>query len=237
MNVADFKTRLAGFMSRATTDFVNGTVDQLLCAINDARRSAQMRYNFQRFRTEGFISTSILGADFTTTVYPTPAVTTALGVKLIEKAWTYNTRSISAGTLYERAEQLDYRTDRQLGESLPLAGTGTNINNYQRTTTETTGRTIAWVKGSKFYVNAETAAYYLVEIVSFAPDLIDADTTDFFLTYGQQWLLFSAAQILNGYLKEDQRVAISQKALEKAWEELCQFDSDVAISNDSGDWD
>lgn len=234
MTVADFKTRVASFVSRSTSDFTIGGVDEILCAINDARRSAQRSYTFKTLRKDAFITTSILGANFQTACKLTPGGT-AVKVKLIEKVWTYTERTISAGTLYERGSEVDYRTDRQLGSALPYAGSGSNLTD-QRITTNYTGHTIAWTKGLKFFVNAEADTTYLVEVVERLDDIV-AETSDFFIDNAQDWLLWKTLECLNGYLKEDQRVAINTVILNRSWETFTQWDSDVSNSNDAFDLD
>lgn len=241
MTLTDFKTRLAGFMTRVPADFVNGSVDQLLEAINDARRAAQRTYVFQTLRDEAYIQTSIIGSDFRANMKSDATGTgTAVKVRNIEKIWEFQARTIPAGTLNERTAEVDFRTDRSLGQGLPLAGTESDWrrqNNY--ITANYTGRTIGWVKGAKVYTSSDTTNWYLCEIVKLAPDLTDDASAvgDFFLDFGADWLLFASAQVLNGYLKEDQRVAISAALLSRSWETLTNFDSSVNSSNDAGDLD
>lgn len=225
-------------MTRNETDFVSGTVDQLLLAINDARRYAQRKYNFRRLRTEGFLQTSMLGAVFTT-AYPTPVVSapSAITVKLIEKVYNYTTRSVAAGTLYERTAELDYRRESELYKSLPMSGVGTTRSPNTFLTMPTAGRSVAWTKGQKLFINSESLEWYLLDIVEQKPDLIGTETSDFFIDNAPDWLLFKSIQMLNGYLKEDHRVAISQRALEDSWETFTQFDSDVDNANDAVDLD
>lgn len=234
MTVADFKTRVASFVSRSSSDFTSGGVDEILCAINDARRHAQRSYTFKTLRKDVFLETSILGADFQTACKLTPGGT-AVKVKLIEKVWQYTTRTISAGTLYERTAQLDYRTDRQLGSGLPLAGSGASSDSF-RITEPYTGHMIAWTKGLKLFVNVEASATYLVEAVERLDD-ITTETSDFFIDNAQDWLLWKTLECLNGYLKEDQRVGINTAILNRSWETFTQWDSDVSNSNDAFDLD
>ncbi len=222
-------------MSRQAADLDVDGVDHLLCAINDARTMAQNLYTFRRLRTDAFIKTSMLGADYTTAVKATPSDGgTQVLIKLIEKVWEFQQRTISAGTLYERSAQIDYRSDRAPSMSLPLAGTSRTTYDY-RQTTNCTGNTFAWIKGSKFFVNYEAATWVLVEVVQKLPDLEGDESSDFFIDNAPNWLLWQSIQCLNGYLKEDQRVSVSQRLLTDAWEAFTQWDIDTTASNDAGD--
>jgi hypothetical protein len=65
------------------------------------------------------------------------------------------------------------------------------------------------------------------------PDLAGSETSDFFIDKYQNWLLYATLQNLNGFLKEDQRVAISASLLDKAWAEATFDDS---RSGSQGEW-
>ena len=237
MNVADFKSRVAGFMSRNTADFVQGSVDQLLCAINDARRMAQQRYTFKRLSRDGFIRTSILGSDIALNGRVTPEdAGTLMVMKSIHGVYTFQSRSIPAGTFYERTSELDYRKERELYADLPLGVPYASSQNNHLTQTNT-GRGIAWMSGQSLYTNSDTANYYSVKCTELLPDLAGSESSDFFITNAEHWLVFAAAQILNGFIKEDQRVVISNAAMQTAWENFTQFDADVASSDDGLDLD
>lgn len=237
MNVADFKSRVAGFMSRNTADFVQGSVDQLLCAINDARRMAQQRYTFKRLSRDAFIKTSILGSDIALNGRATPADGGVLVVfKSIQEVYTFQTRTIPAGTFYERTSKLDYRKERELYADLPLGVPyASSQNNFL--TQANTGRGIAWMSGQSIYTNNDTATYYSVKCIELLTDLAGSESADFFITNAEHWLVFATAQILNGFIKEDQRVVISNAAMQTAWENFTQFDADVASSDDGLDLD
>lgn len=227
MNVTDFKAMVAGFMTRSTTDFVHGTTDQLLLAINNARREAQQRYTFKRFAVDSFIKTSVLGADISTAKLTPEDGGTLIPLKSVDGVWEFQTRAIPAGTFYERTAEVDFRKEREMYANLPLAGATVTRTPNNYLTSGTTGRIIGWFKGQKIYTNVDTATWYSLSGTQLLPDLAGSETSDFFIDNGQSWLLFATAQILNGFLKEDQRVVISERALEASWTKLTQFDGDI----------
>ncbi len=221
-------------MSRTSADVTDGSVDQALCAINDARRLAQRLYTFKRLSTMAFVETSALGASFVNAKETPSDAGVAIKLKLIEGVWEFTERAIAAGTLYEKAAQIDFRTEREVGRGLPLAGSGAeSIDN--RTTDTYRGRTIAWTRGEKLFVNYEAETWVLVDAIQLLPDLVGDEASDWFIDNAEDWLLFQSAQILNGYLKEDQRVAISQRLLDRSWETFTTWDAETTNSNDAVD--
>lgn len=221
-------------MTRPESDFVVDGIDHLLAAINDARSDAQKRYKFRRLSQDAFIKASIIGTDFQTVKLTPEDSGTDLVVRNIEKVFTFQTRTIAAGTTYDKMAEVDFRTERQLTNSIPYAGASNT--NYERYCGDSC-MMLAWTKGDKFFVTSDSDIWLMVEVIRWLPELADGGSEDFFLKYAPEWLLWASMQCLNGYLKEDQRMVISERKLANAWEAFTNFDSETTNSNDSNDLD
>ena len=67
--------------------------------------------------------------------------------------------------------------------------------------------------------------YFLYfEAVKWLPPLVADSDTNFIMTYGYDYMLYSSLQELNFYIKEDQRFEINTMLLRKAEEGLMQWD-------------
>ena len=215
MNVANFKKLVAGYVNRDAASFVVNGVDLLLEAINQAKLAAQREHDFFVMRSYGFIQTSQAGADFTTSVYPTPTITTALNVKRIRRVFTYAT----SGSVYIKNARYRLLSEEDWDQQLPVIDT-TNLNIYSDT------RLMVYLSGTNLYItNTSTLSWVYLTIFKILPDYVDADVGDFFTINGRDWLLLKSIQMLNFYLKEDQRVGISNSALQDRWNSLLTLDN------------
>ena len=110
---------------------------------------------------------------------------------------------------------------------------------------------LQWGYGSKFYYCVRMGNLVYIEpatlqnlgqtftlgfdaFVWFPPYDTSVWTTDFFLDYTYDFLMYKALEELNFYLKEDQRVPISQQRMEKLWLDAVAWDNGLsANSSDS----
>lgn len=229
MTYAEFATTVTAFMNR--TDLV-GTPNLVMVCANMAKSYAQRKHNFKMARGRAFISSSIDGAELSTAT-ATPGGS-AVVIKKVEAAWLCAT----SGSNYRKGSRIPFIT---LGDSklyydvtstdwAPPAGDLTWLPSENR----------VFIQGTKIFLLSQTTAQpMLLDCILQVPDYSGATpTVDFFLTYHSDWLIAKTLDLLNIYIKDDQRVMISSSRLDDAWTSVISFDEDFAEGQtdiDSGD--
>ena len=237
MTTANFKTRVANYIGRAPSVFVDAATgfDNLLAAINDTRRDAQLMYNWQGLRTPGFININgSAGAPWSTPSAAAPhygpfhdyALSQPMTLKMIDSVWNY---TLDTNNVPLRTNRIDFGTEQQFKHLLPTNSGYPFTQNYPGNppffyNTIPSARMFAYVIGPQFYVNTSSLLGYpqstnqfMIVGLQMLGDLLGTETTDFFLGNYQTWCLLQTVMNLNNYVKEDQRVQVGQKSLSDAW--------------------
>ena len=232
MTLANLKLRIAALLNRDASLFVVGGVDNLLQAVNDARRAAQRDHSFQLAKRDVFLAVSPAGSNWQTACTLTPGGTTTQ-MKRVDGVWNYVSNPIpSGGVAYLRTSFIDSGVLGDFRRSLPLYDTSQLIvtNDPQWWSR----RTFWYLQGNLLKVTNLTATTtYLVEGIQWLPDLADGDPEDMFLTYFPDWLLYASVAALNVYLKDSERFPIDMTVMDRLWQSVKQMDGEVA---NSGDW-
>lgn len=211
-SVANLKTKIASYLNRAQSSFVNGAVDNLLEAMNDARRTAQLRYDFNHLKTRAFVSIPAAGVNWQTGATVTPGGA-ALPLKTIKEVWSYTTQN----GVYSKNDQIF------------LESSISDDYDFNRPSVQLSGPTM-YVRASG---SASFPISYMVEGVQWLTDLTGAETNDFFCDRGGTWLTYQTIQNLNLYLKEDSRVAIADSVVQRAWFDFIAWDGNITLSNNA----
>ena len=234
--------RVAAYIGRSNTSFTVGTVDNILSALNDSRSRAQQAYDWQQLRTIGAIKVNgSSGAPWYTPAtgygpYTSDAPGTAMYIKKIDTLWNYV--KDAAGNMGP-TNRIDFATEQQFKRLLPTNMGFPFTQVYPSGppyffNTIPTQQNFAYIIGTKLFVNTcATPTWFMFIGTQVLPDLAGSETSDFFIDKYQNWLLYATLQNLNGFLKEDQRVAISASLLDKAWAEATFDDS---RSGSQGEW-
>lgn len=235
MTLAAFKDMVAGYLTRTTSSFNNGTTDFLLQAINDARRAAQRSHDFELNRTDdAYLTTSAAGANWLTGCKTTPGGATAVQMKRLDQVWNYNTTTVASSTAYLRTSRINFADLGEVKRGFPKVA-GQDIV-YSIVSAAAPNQ--AYVVGQKLYLTGMTtnATVKLVGI-SFLPELVDGDSPDIFLTYFTDWLKFATIGALNVYLKDSERFPIDQNMLASLWQSVKTYDGVIANMGESSDLD
>lgn len=229
LTVADFKKRVAATVNRNASLFTVDSVDNLLAAMNDARRMAQRRHTFALLKTDAFLATSVAGANWMTGCKTTPDGATAVLMKKIDGVWNYATTTVGATTVYLRTSWIDMGIKGDYRRTLPLYDTAQLIITNQPA--EQTRRTFAYIDGQMLYItNVTSSTNYLLEGTKFLDDLAVGDTPDIFLTYFTDWLVYATIGALNNYLKDSERFPIDAAVEDRLWQTVVQMDGELAQS-------
>lgn len=229
MTIANFKARVAAYMNRDATVFTSGGVDNILEAMNDCRRFAQQSYRFSTLGTQAFIQTSAAGATWTTCKATPSAGGTDVPMRTIDRGWMYDV----SGSIYSRTVpisfDLDQRFDRLLANNVDILNAAASIG-----TPRPSVQQFLYIEGTTLYYNGvSTPTWIMVTGTKMLADLTSSDTTDFFTDHASNWLLLAVCQNLNGFLKDDQRVAISDAAVQRHWNALTEWDAQAGAM---GSW-
>lgn len=229
MTIANFKIKVAAYVNRDPASFVVSGFDVLLDAINDAHRECQQRVNFARNFTTGFIATNAFGVALSG-AKTTPGGATAVSFRVVTSAWEYVTSSVQ----YMKYKQIDFINEGDMKNFLPFADEyplGWPSVVAPTTAQQATMKRRAYYRpgdGKIYLTGVSDLTSIWIEGYQMMPDY-DAVTvtTDFILDNYHGWLLWATLQKLNGYLKEDQRVVISQSLLAQAWDVVMNDDSNI----------
>jgi hypothetical protein len=230
MTYAQFRNAVTAFTNRTEADLNKNGVDMVLIAANMAKAEAQRRKKFNMSRDRAFISAKADGTDisaFTTL----PGSGTAVKVAGIESVWLYS----FDGAYYTRARLVKMISSQDIRNYYPVGNSG-ELN--PAPVTQDSSTLVCYVRGTKLYFLGLTNAsgvYAMADVFKYMPDY-SGTNTDFFLDYHSDWLIAKTVDYLNIFLKEDQRVAISQGKLEATWTSVTAFDDDFAggSSDDAG---
>lgn len=223
-------------MNRTAGSFTVGTQDNLLNAMNDARRAAQRAHNFELLRTgDAYLTTSSGGAPWTTGCKTTPGGGTAILMKRIDSVWQYSSTVISSTTYYIPTARVPFDTSGDLKRNLPVVNTAYLTVNQQ---TPFVTAQFAYVVGINLFCTAipGTATYKLYGI-QWMDDLTGSEGPDIFLTYFTDWFRIATIFFLNTYLKDNERFPIDAQVLSAAFKSMTQMDGDVANMGEQANLD
>jgi hypothetical protein len=211
MTLASFKRRVAAFLNRAPSSFQANGVDEILEALNDVRRNAQLSYSFNALKTSCFMSFGTGAVDFTSAGHVAQDVLSAV-VPLKELEAVYDVGYARRHTLLPALEY---------NGSNGLNSTRTKINFF------TEGQTV-WAPA------VDTPTWFQVRGFRMLPDLTNNEPSDgaqdLFLNRGSSWAVLATAQLLNFTLKEDERVGISAAVVRGTWDAFVFWDSRDSVT-------
>jgi len=228
MTIADFKKRVGAIINRNPSLFVVDGHDNLLAALNDARRMAQRDHSFQLLKKDFFYQIGPSGATWTTGKLTPSSGGTDVAVKRVDTLWNFAEVS---GT-YARTSFIDSGVQGDYRRSLPVYDTSQLIITNQPSTY--VRRTFWYTQGDKLFVTNSTGpVWYLADGITFLDDLSDGSAPDIFLTYFTDWLVYATIGALNVYLKDSERFPIDAAVTNRLWESVKQFDGEIA---NAGQW-
>ena len=236
MTLANFKARVYGFINRSATLFTtteSASIDQVLYALNDARKDAQRQYNFELLRGDAFLTTSEIGANWQTGCKTTPGGATARLMKKIDGVYNYTTSTISAGTLYARTSRIDFGHVNDFRRELPV-DEGLMATNLTASSTLLARRKFAYMNGATLQlVSVDTATPVMLNGITWLDDMIDGDSPDIFLTYFSDWLFWNTLLQLNQFLKDSERINIDASFVNRLLQSMKEMDGQIANSGDN----
>lgn len=231
MTYTAFKTHVAAFLNRPEASFVNGSADLLARAIHKARLWAQRNHDFEYCRMAAQLTVSVTNGASLASVKDASDLSKAVAVKKIERAFLpLNDGSgsfpIELSTRPRHMEILRKRYEEQTNLDPTLTPSGITPTRFKLVQQ---GQMVYLSPPDATALGGSSVSVGL-DVVRWLPDYtadLGAWPSDFFLDYGEDFLLFRSASELNFFLKQDIRVSISKAALDDAWASLVAWDETI----------
>lgn len=241
-NVNKLKVAVCGFMKRKPEDFVRpagaDTVDLLLQACNNARLYAERMVDFELSTEQAYLNMPDImeGASLEdcitydtreedeedqvavrvkkiVTPFVTNNTTDLIPVKLVSKKWWNEKVKRRVQMVNDRTPPL--QTDDVLTTSeILLVQQGNTVFLYPASTNTFTNG----------------AAQLALDVIAWLPPYIEGSEEDFLLEFAFDWMMYRAIYELNYFLKEDERVAISDKLMNDSWMALVKWNDELVAS-------
>ena len=220
MTLGEMRQTVASFMKKKVEDFSPYGYDVLTWAINNARDSVQRECEFEYANTIAQLDVNLLSGSYitSTTRYGTAQTVVTRRVK---KAWEvlpntppFQGLSIPYMARWQDAQRLRTlnNTYDDISQSFPqtIQGEKYAVQHGQ----------LVYLVG---YAVTDTTQSIAMDVLFWLPPLIGSNDTDFILQYGEGYVVLKAVQLLNFYILEDERVSITDNAVQreamslKAW--------------------
>lgn len=234
-NTSDFlKVTVAGFMQRDPTVFqrtVGATsVDLLLQAANNARLYAERKIDFELSKVDVDVPgmTTGNGGNLMNAVLHSDGVTPARVKKIITPFLPASDGTQYPVEFWDR-KKWDDRVRARYEKQQP-----TDPSMLVRLTT---APFVVIQAGNTIYVAPNDASQFTttftlyLNVVRWLPPYLDGTENDFLLDNCFDWMMFYCISQLNFYLKEDERVAISEKMLEDTWDSMVKWNTELIMSS------
>jgi hypothetical protein len=236
------KQAVAGFCQRDIATFTrqDSGYDVLLQACNNARLYAERNIDFEKSFEQAYVVISDLtaGVNLSTAVtYDTRnAVTpTSVSIKKIVKPFIASTNGqLVPVTLWSKRKWND-----RLERKLELIDDRTAVNLEEGTSMEI----LVVQQADKIFVYpasttlfASGSATLALDVVKWLSEYTTNTDTDFLMTYCFDWLMYRTIYELNFYLKEDERVQLSDKLIQDSWDAMIRWNNEL-IESATGDTD
>lgn len=235
MTLGTFRSMLAGYVGRDTGSFITNGVNLLDRATNQARKWAERQHRFECARE------SVIVAD----VSLTDGGLLSSAVMVRERGKRVSVRTIERAYL-PFSDQSGQFMIEVVSRDSDMRETGRHFRNVQTTDPReikpgTNNGTFRLVRANdRIYLSpfdtttSATRRDVYMDVVAWLPEYVQENDSDFFLEHCEDFMVLRAVYQLNFFLKEDQRVAISEKAMASLWETVLKVDND-AVSGSSDD--
>lgn len=229
LTYGDHRDKVCAYMTRDPGVFVTpGGRDLVLAATNDARHWAVQMVNFEYCRAIASLTLALNAATpLSSAVYW--GTTTPISINFVEQPYIVAAGAVSIYSgipikWYTRSKDAFFSyLDRQA--TPPLVPIGTPLIPVDPTLQAPMLELALFQVGPNVYPSAAFVQQFPgvnttqigLDVYDFLPDYVNANDTDFFLTFCSNWLMYRTIYQLNMFLKEDQRVGLSAKVLDDAW--------------------
>ncbi len=234
--VNDLKIAIAGYMQREPSVFIrtvgNNTFDLLLLACNNARLYAERLVDFELSRQDCKVTVSRDEGGSLAFATEIEDENTGVSIKKIVSPFVLHADGNTYPVELWSRKKWDDRVRRKALNVRP---------------DDTTNSTNWWFAGSPFVIVQEGRTVYVApvdvgmfpseefdlyfNVVSWLPKYATGDEDDFLLENCFDWMLFYSISQLNFYLKEDERVVLSDNVLKDTWNSVVKWNFELTDSS------
>ena len=227
----EMKTQVLGFMLRNAEDFNVDGVDVLTKAVQRAVRAAERKINFQLSRVQVNVEVPAAGVSLDTALL-TSDVSEAVLVKNIEQPYTVGDTGTLSPIAYNTWEGYHQRVKRRADGNISLSELDTLSGSAA------TGIPLTLLRHGN-NVHLRPASFtglgdpqsLVLDVVRWQKELsLDADT-NFILDYCEDWVLWRSIIELNLFVKEAQRIAISNSVHKDQWSDIVTWNESLVSQN------
>ena len=225
--VAQLKLAVAGFMQRDPAVFVRGSFDLLLQACNNARLYAERKVDFELAHVAVDLphTDPLNGVDLSAAVLHGTA--TAVRVKKIISPFLANTDGgqfpVDLWTKRRWNDKLKRRFER--GHHHMHSGTPQKHFVESPFVVVQDGTTLFVVPVDSKMFSAPFTIY--LDAIRWLPPYVTGSENDFLLDNCFDWLMFYSISQMNFFLKEDERVVMSESVLKDTWDALVKWNTEL----------
>ena len=232
MTLGTFKSFVAAALQRNTTDFVSGTTDLLLLAVNMARKNVERKRDFEKAKELADLTVTVgQSAELSGAVYS--GTSDAINIKTILRAQL----SVDGGTTFFpiRYSSRDSHMRRVARNYEDLASideiTGTQPTSTNRYELVRFGDCVYLTPSDTESFADQSTVVVRMDVVRWLADYSDSDDTDFLLEDCVDYMMLETLRYMQVFLKEDVRLNVTDQQLATAWHAVVAWDSNLVAGD------
>jgi len=235
-----FKKVVAAYMNR-DAKYLENEAPVITQAINNAKRFIERTFNFEYLKETVKLEIDLIQGGDLGNVYPAIPVKKIYGAILPGIALGAASQYVNANYFFP----VEIKSEDYYMEVLKRRTEASTISIYQKVQDlvqrDSLGYFFLWRRNQKLFIYPNIGLPYnpssvtaTLRVYRWSDLYVNDDDTDFMLNYCPDYLLYHSIRMLNTYTKEDQRIPISNKMMDEAFQSLIQWDADIKGNDD--DW-
>jgi hypothetical protein len=239
LNFGQMRAAIASYMQRSLASFSQThedgtTVDLLSLVINAARKNAELTRNFELNRVQAQLIVDLQNGAHIDNMTLLDGVT-AVRCKSVAKAFLPIADSNGDGyfpiDVMNREKHLErvarfYSQTTQLGDV-----TQRYTHRVPYFAIVRIGDVLYLTPNDATRLNNADPITVRFDIYQWLPDYTVAADTDFLIQHCWNWMLLRSVYQLNFFLKDDLRIPLSDKVMEREWQTIVAWDSNLVVAN------
>jgi hypothetical protein len=232
---AHLKMAIAGYLQRDPSIFVRGTgdsqVDLLLIACNNARLYTERKIDFVYSVVEAVVPNCSLAEggnlDDAVAMQDNSA---PVSVKKIRTPFL----PLCEGSYFP----VDLWTKKKWNDRLKSRFDGARPHDTARYAYITDAPFVVVQDGKRIFVAPPDSSLWTngtlsvaLDVFAWLPDYVTGEENDFLLDYCFDWLMYRSIYELNFFLKEDERVSVSERLMADAWDAVVKWNNELQEAN------
>ena len=209
MTYKELESACIAYAGKPAPFWIESDTKLILKFVNMARKKAVRERPFEAFRTLAGAQIPATGPISFDSFVSEPEGSTTVKCRTLYGVYQYSKDATSGLVTY--LEPYEFRNWQEIERNMEGRFNRTNV---------------FFVKGRTLdaYNISSRPLWVGVDICKLPDDIAETATSDYFLDYGEDWLLWTVLGYMNKKLKEDERVIINKADVNDAWKALIAFD-------------